>query len=191
MICSVCKGSGIVEIPHIPSNRGGWMDTNYNFSGIECGACNGSGIQTEREDTPYQRSRYDQKEATERSNHSLTETQTNETADVQLERVLSKLSICFKYSPCFPAQLMQVWIDTLYRFDLWKPDEGLHLLNEYEAAFEELKQRYRPSRDVFSMSIHKEMSFDHHIAEITRHFQYLRKLMLYLQDFLRKHPNGI
>jgi DNA-binding XRE family transcriptional regulator len=187
----VCKGRGIVEMPHIPSNKGGWMDTNYNFSGIQCAACNGSGIETEFEDTSYQRSLYDQKESSKINKASLNETQASETADVQLERVLSKLKVCFKYSPCFPAPLMQVWIDTLYRFDMWKPDEGLSLLNEYEAAFEETKQRYRPSRDIFSMSVHKEMTFDHHVTEISRNFQYLRQLMLYLQDFLKKHPNGI
>jgi putative protease len=43
MICSVCKGTGMVNLPHLPSNNGGWIDEKYIFSGIECGACNGSG----------------------------------------------------------------------------------------------------------------------------------------------------
>jgi putative protease len=33
----------LVQLPHVPSDTGGWIDQKYIFSGIECGACNGFG----------------------------------------------------------------------------------------------------------------------------------------------------
>jgi hypothetical protein len=43
MICPQCNGAGVVQLPHVPSNSGGWIDEKYIFPPIECGACNGSG----------------------------------------------------------------------------------------------------------------------------------------------------
>ena len=41
--CTVCKGSGITELPNVPSTYGGYLSDHYITSGIECGACHGSG----------------------------------------------------------------------------------------------------------------------------------------------------
>jgi len=43
MKCTQCNGSGIMDLPHVPSVYGGYMNARYNFSGVECGACFGSG----------------------------------------------------------------------------------------------------------------------------------------------------
>lgn len=42
MYCSVCKGSGLSPIPHVPTSYGGWADEVY-MSMMECGGCNGTG----------------------------------------------------------------------------------------------------------------------------------------------------
>jgi len=49
MKCSVCGGTGQINPPHVPANRGGWMDEIYTF-GTMCGACNGSGYLQDDED---------------------------------------------------------------------------------------------------------------------------------------------
>ena len=36
--CSVCSGSGVVEVPHVPSVYGNYMNQNYSSSGMACGA---------------------------------------------------------------------------------------------------------------------------------------------------------
>ena len=33
--CAVCKGTGLVQLPHFPSATGGWIDEKYITSGIE------------------------------------------------------------------------------------------------------------------------------------------------------------
>jgi len=49
MKCSVCGGTGQINPPHVPANRGGWMDEIYTF-GTVCGACNGSGYLPDDDD---------------------------------------------------------------------------------------------------------------------------------------------
>lgn len=170
MYCPVCKGSGMSPIPHVPAAGGGWMDEKYSWSGIECGACNGTGRAGETDDPEQAEGHVPN-------------------ADEQLREAVASLSATLEYSRVFPAELTRPWIDALKRLDVWEPDEGWRIVADLEYAFRSAKIDYRPVRDVFSLSPSNEMTFERECSRVENGLAYLEQLMDHCAEQLREDPD--
>lgn len=166
MDCPVCKGTGVMDIPHVPGSRGGWLDRTYNWSGMECGACHGTGVKLDVEEPG------------------------EETAEQQLDRTRTRLQVIFRFSRCFPPDLTRRWTDALDGLDVWQPQTSLAVLDQLDDALAEARARFRPARDLFSLSPSREYELERHCSEIRQHLGYLRRLMEHARRFLESDPNG-
>ena len=167
MECPVCNGTGIMALPRVPGARGGRIQIAFSFSGIACGACRGSGFRSHLPaDTPPR----------------------PPGADEHLYAACQLLTYVLQYSRTFPASLTSDWIDSLAALDVHDPEKGRAVLLELRDSYEMAKNRSRPSRDVLSLSLRSELTFDRETREVERHLGFLEALMDHATARLADHP---
>ncbi len=189
MPCSVRKGTGVMSLPHVPGARGGWLDQTFTFSGMECGACNGTGV---RPDSGSDRGENTISGGT-RAPYVPDDAAAGPEpeppgAEEQLRTARSDLTRALRYSDHLPPDVTTPWIDDLPRLDVYRPEDGRSVLADLRQEFEWARGRYKPVRDIFSIDVSRETGFEREMARIERHLRFLEALMEYAENLLREHP---
>ncbi len=188
MQCPVCKGTGVMELPHVPGNRGGWLDTTYTFSGMECGACNGTGVRPDRDEVGKPTRAGAMMWPTAGDARSEPAPPEPPSAEEQLGAARAALISALRHADHIPPDVSAGWIGDLPLLDVYRPETGQAVLADIRQEFTWAKERFRPARDIFSMSVTAEMGFDGEMREIERHLGFLEALMEHAASWLSEHP---
>ena len=188
MLCPVCQGSGVMKLPHVPGDRGGWLDQTYDFSGMQCGACNGTGQRPEPGlATAMTRDDCESGRSSEMREPEIREPQTPN-AEEQLQSGRKALLTALRYCEHLPIDITAGWRADLPLLDVYTPEESLSVLGDIRRGFDLAKDRHRPARDVFLMSVTAELGFEREMSEIERHLRFLEQLMRHAETWLKAHP---
>ena len=181
MICQQCNGTGTVQLPHLPSITGGWIDEKYIFSGIECGTCNGSGYISDwdSDDSPVADFDY--------SDSPVRETRPP-TAEEQFAEHSTQLITALRFSSFLPTHLIQRWIRKIKEINICQPAKGLVILDELFAGYWCAADEFKPQRDIFDLAIAKTMEFDNEMDEIKQELDWLEVILKHVEDYLKHNP---
>jgi|GEM_PF-2579005 len=175
MTCPVCKGTGIMALPHGPGARGGWLDASDAGSGVDCRACNGSGA------------RFDTASGARRPDDPPPPS-----AEAQLRDTRIALTTALRTSAHLPPDVAGRWLADLGALDVYRPETGLAMLSDLRHDFEAGRARYRPARDVVSVnipaSVTAETGFDSEMQAIDGHLAFLEALMEHAARTLGEYP---
>ncbi len=179
MICSQCNGTGMAQLPHVPGNSGGWLDEKYIFSGVECGACNGSGYiqDTESPGTTIDISRMP---------GLFMDTTRPPSAEEQFAEHSDGLVSALRVSNFLPTRVTQLWIRKVNKINLNQPLKGLMILDELFAGYWRAAEEYKPHRDIFDLAIVKSMEFDSEMHDIKRELDWLEVVLKHMEAFMKQ-----
>lgn len=182
MDCPQCKGTGMVQLPHFPGNSGGWLDEKYIFSGIECGACNGSGKIPDSDSPDSSVTDYSYSREAARAPRPPT-------AEEQFAEHSTLLITALQVSSFLPTYLTQQWIRKIKEINIYQPSKGLVIFDELCAGYWRGVEEYKPRRDIFDLAVAKTMEFDSEMHDIKQELDWLEAILKHVEAYLKQNPS--
>jgi hypothetical protein len=108
------------------------------------------------------------------------------TAQEQFAEHSSSLRVALQFSQALPSYLTQEWINKIREIDIYKPSQGLQILDELLEGYEWASERFKPQRDIFNLAITETMRFDEEMREIKHELDWLRAILKHVEDYLNR-----
>jgi hypothetical protein len=149
------------------------------FSGIECGACNGSGHLPDSgspdSSVPY-------------ASHTAVSEQATRppTAEEQFAEHLTGFITVLQSSRFLPRYLTQQWIGKIKEINIYLPSKGLVILDQLNAEYLRAIEEYQPQRDIFDLAVARTMEFDSEMRNLKHELNWLEAILKHVEDYLGK-----
>jgi hypothetical protein len=157
------------------------MDEKYIFSGIKCGACNGSGYRPAKGSPDSTSKDYSYSDMSTRAIEPPT-------AEEQFAEHSKKLIAVLQFSSFLPTYLTQQWIGKIKSINLYQPSKGLVILDELFADYWRAVDKYKPKLNIFDLAVVKTIEFDGEIHDIKYELDWLESILKHVADYFKKNP---
>lgn len=176
MDCPVCKGSGVLALPHAPTVGGGWLDQKYVFSETKCGACGGSGEKS---------GSFEALESEFSESERVRSVDMN--AEEQFEMVRRALVTLLRESSFLPRNTINTWIGKTRRARVG--DSGsIETFRDVQAEFEWLRPHCKPPQMEFTINSAKEAEYEAEMAQVGSHLHFLVRLATQVERLVQRNP---
>jgi len=165
-ICMVCQGTGMVQLSNFPTSTGGRMNDRYIMSGIECGACHGSGRISDGSAAPPPR---------------------EPTAGEQLIEHADTLLRILRDSRLAPDAYRFRWVNAIHRLQrLSSAEEGLRLIDRTLAEFDRVADTNRPTWNVFDVAVSRTMQYEFEMQNTRHEIEWIKRILEHVLRYQRR-----